>query len=251
MSMSEQEFRRRIVARAAQDIGQGEEGGNNRGPFVAQQMTGTGQPLQGPGAPWCTAWLTRVTNDVAPGSTSRTAATRHLASDFRQAGALSKIAPDLSNVRPGDVIVMPRTDGSTTGAHSAIVESTNGWQIHTIQGNINPDGTNADNTGVRQGVHRRSYTADEIRQLTQGGGYGVGDSVKLARRRGIPIESEGQSRPATRGQRHSALENLDALIEGANIPALRLQVAESEAGQPHPVPRSPDARTPAPESQRG
>ncbi len=180
----------------------------------------------------------------------RTAATRHLASDFRQAGALSKIAPDLSNVRPGDVIIMPRTDGSTTGAHSAIVESVSGGQVHTIQGNINPDGTNADNTGIRQGVHRKSYGADEIRQLTQGSGLGVGDIVKLARRRGVDIEGAGPTQTATRPQRRSSIENLDAIIGGAQIPELRLHVAEANQGQTQPTPQTPDARTPSPEPQR-
>jgi CHAP domain len=207
--MTEKQFRNAIVAKAASDLGQGEEGGNNMGPFVEKQMLGTGQPLQGEGAPWCTAWATRVINDAASGAVKHTASTRDIAGQFRNAGALKKIAPDASNVHPGDVIIMPRTDGDKIGAHSAIVESVADGRINTIQGNINPDGTNADHTDVLQGVHRKSYSISELRNLTKVSGLGVGNSVALANRNGKQITLD----PAS-------------LIANADIPKMNLPYRE-------------------------
>lgn len=148
-----------IVARARQDVGRTEEGGNNRGAIVRESLRGTGYTED---APWCAGAATNWINAAARGQFGRdivqtTAGTATMMSDYRQNGAFSQFKGDLSNVKVGDTVFF-RRDG---GGHVAIVSGNSGGSLRLIEGNVSLGGGNADGQGV-DGVREASFSIGDL-----------------------------------------------------------------------------------------
>lgn len=147
-----------IVARARQDVGRTEEGGNNRGLVVSEALRGTGHSS----AAWCAGAATNWTNDAAKSQLGcsivrTTAGVADSMSDFRSAGAFKPFNGDLSGVRPGDSVFFKRNGGG----HMGIVSSVQDGSISIIEGNVSVGGGNEDGRG-RDGVREETFSVADL-----------------------------------------------------------------------------------------
>ncbi|MBA4274089.1 MAG: hypothetical protein C0436_00385 [Alphaproteobacteria bacterium] len=150
-----------IIARARQDLGRTEEGGNNRGSLVREALRGTGHTEN---APWCAGIGTNWTNDAARpllgcNLVQTTASTAQMQEDYRRAGAYSAFNGDVSRARVGDAVFFARNGGG----HVAYVTSNDGGRLGLIEGNVSVGGGNNDGRGV-DGVREGIFSIAELQQ---------------------------------------------------------------------------------------
>jgi len=144
-----QQFRQAVLANAIADIGKGEEGKNNWGPFVKGLLEGVG--LHEPAA-WCAAAVWRWISTAVDNSDMDIAMSGVLSlgspsakAMFNAARKLGWVLPPGELPQPGDLGVTKRTAYDGNGniidwlAHVFVVEAvTNTVHIHTIEGNVGP-----------------------------------------------------------------------------------------------------------------
>lgn len=148
-------FVEKVIAVAINELGVTEVGFTNSGQRVNQYLAAVGL---GPGNPWCAAFCFWVTDQSGVPSTawkdlSNRAYCPTIESWARSKGILGQTP------KRGDFMLLQMwdNDGQYSG-HIGIVESVDGNQIHTIEGNTSPQGSGGsdDNGG---GVYRRVRSA--------------------------------------------------------------------------------------------
>lgn len=150
-----------VVATARKELGVTETGFTNSGPRVDQYLAAVGL---GPGHPWCAAFAfwccdnAGVPKDIWKGLDNR-AYVPSIESWARSLGILGQ------NPKRGDFALLQMWDnqGQYSG-HIGIVESVNGSEIHTIEGNTSPQGSGGsdDNGG---GVYSRVRSVSSCRYV--------------------------------------------------------------------------------------
>lgn len=121
-----------VVAIALHQIGYGEVGGNNRGPFVEA----LGAP---PGDPWCgflAGWIYQeafaIERRVMP--FARTGSAKRLIDNLATVGERYM---DPIHARPGDLLAINRGKaGATTGHAMIVIANSHDGFLWTLQGNV-------------------------------------------------------------------------------------------------------------------
>lgn len=155
-------FAMRVIAMAAAETGTQEiPDGSNAGPRVEEYLRSVGL---GKGFAWCMAFVYWCVDQAAkaegkPNPLVKTAGvldqwTRTTATKIKQADALANFAL----VKPGQVFIMDFGQGH---GHTGFIESVNGNQLITLEGNTNKEGSREGN-----GVFRR--TTRTIRSINKG-----------------------------------------------------------------------------------
>lgn len=138
--------RQRVVLTAIQEIGTREEGGNNRGPRIAQYLATTGL---GEGHPWCAAFTKFLfdQNEIpTPGATAWSP------SWFPSSRTYWNRGMETSEIRKADTFGLYYQKLGRIGHVGLIEKIENGW-LYTIEGNTGDD-QGRDGDVVRR--HRRS-----------------------------------------------------------------------------------------------
>jgi len=157
--MNKQEFRLAFLQNAIADIGKGEEGGNNDGPYVRGLLDGVGVDYP---AAWCTAavwrWIELAEEDIIINANSSvefdfsdvsklyTPSARAM---FNAAKELGWVLAEGKRPEPGDIMIVKRTAYDANGhiidwlGHAAVVENKKqanryGPFIPVIEGNVGP-----------------------------------------------------------------------------------------------------------------
>ncbi len=145
---------KRILDTARAEVGQHEVGGDNRGPAMAKY----GAPA---GEPWCAFFETWTVGQVMPGMIHPTGSAKNLMQQVHTQGAFHPVA---SNYRPkqGDMLFFDNGPGR---GHVGFVERVDrNGTVHTIEGNIPPQGPVAPAAAQRDGVYRTSYSPASLRE---------------------------------------------------------------------------------------
>jgi len=130
------ELHLRALQIAVSDIGKGEQGSNNRGPYIERirSVDGTGRGPAGAGA-WCacfaSACLIRAAVEldyILPVRTTRSAQAL-----YKRTGRIGTFSAE---PLPGDLICWRRTnDAGDWRGHVGLVEFVEGGRVHTVEGN--------------------------------------------------------------------------------------------------------------------
>lgn len=117
----------------------GEEGGNNRGPFVRKYLAPAGAPE---GSSWCASFVSWCYMQGAGGDASAmpfaySASARALLAEFKSKGWSSAPGSDYLPV-PGDIVVWWRVALAGWEGHVGLVHSVKDGMLYTIEGNHSP-----------------------------------------------------------------------------------------------------------------
>jgi len=148
--MNKQEFRLAFLQNAIADIGKGEEGGNNDGPYVRGLLAGVG--IDCPAA-WCAAavwkWLVTVIWPIYERDNMLSLLTPSARAMLNAAKKLGWVLAEGEDPEPGDIMIVKRTAYDSQGnlidwlGHAAVVENKKqadryGPFIPVIEGNVGP-----------------------------------------------------------------------------------------------------------------
>lgn len=141
---------RAALAIAIQELnaGNGEEGGNNRGPHVRKYLNG----IVDEGNDWCAGFVSWCFSQSGPMPFNYTVGARDVLKQLRAKG-LCVEPSETDPPRPGDVIVWWRKAPTAWQGHVGLVLSYRGGVLSTIEGNKTPK------------VGRFSYTFGKIERL--------------------------------------------------------------------------------------
>jgi len=112
-----------VAAEARKYIGQGEQGGNNRGPFVG----GLGGRQ---GDPWCSSFVSQMTKNVGEDVFGYLPMAKQWWNKARKAGMT------VTEPQSGDIAVFTRGNPKSAQGHVGIVDSVTRDSITVIEGNV-------------------------------------------------------------------------------------------------------------------
>jgi gamma-polyglutamate biosynthesis protein CapA len=127
---------------AIENIGRGEEGGNNLGPFI-EMVHGNPDPDDPEGqasreGPWCSSFVSWCFEKAC----------KQLGVEmpFKRAGTAKRLWKNIKNVGsepkkplPGDVVCWDRQEEDSWQGHIGFVEKVEGNTLHTVEGNVPPE----------------------------------------------------------------------------------------------------------------
>ena len=121
------------------EAGAGENGGNNRGPFVRKYLAPTGLPE---GNPWCASFVSWCYLQASGGTPETMAfaycpSARGLLKEFQDKGWASKPGSEYSPV-PGDLVFWWRVRLDGWEGHVGLVQQLKDGMLYTIEGNRSP-----------------------------------------------------------------------------------------------------------------
>lgn len=133
--MTNQEFRQAVLTNAINDIGKGEGGENNWGPYVQGLLNGVGIDFP---ASWCAAAVWRWIASAMDLQNLKFINLFNLQNPSAKAmyNACRELGWLVTRPQPGDLIFFKRT-GESWYAHVGVVETFNEWDhtVPTIEGN--------------------------------------------------------------------------------------------------------------------
>tara|TARA_R110002153_G_scaffold1580_24_gene8223 strand:+ start:5103 stop:5747 length:645 start_codon:yes stop_codon:yes gene_type:complete len=120
---------------AIENIGNGEEGGNNSGPFVEMLKGKTWDGNDDDDGAWCAdfvGWCVQVASDRlgVPMPIVRSGGAKKLFSNIKEAGC------EVTNPLPGDVVCWDRGNPGSWQGHIGFVEKYEGGILYTVEGNV-------------------------------------------------------------------------------------------------------------------
>jgi hypothetical protein len=120
---------------ARREIGNGEEGGNNSGQYVAEYHRIEDDGDDDDDGSWCAAFISYCFEEAAKElgvemPFARSGGAKKLFSNIASSGQVTE------NPRPGDVVCWDRGDPGSWQGHIGIVESVSDGILHTIEGNV-------------------------------------------------------------------------------------------------------------------
>jgi len=120
---------------ACKQIGKGEEGGNNSGPFVEMLFGKTFDGDDDDDGSWCAAFVSWCFEQAAEQLSitmpfKRSGGAKSLWKNIGNAGSFPK------NPEPGDVVCWDRGKPGSWQGHIGFVERLEGGILHTIEGNV-------------------------------------------------------------------------------------------------------------------
>lgn len=124
VSSCEPAFSSQIVKIAQQEIGHGEQGGDNQGRYVRLYLNGKER------LPWCAGFVSYVLSKANIDEFGYELSARAFYNKARKLGLITQTP------QPGDLIVFWRESKDSFKGHIGIVETINNQRITTIEGNV-------------------------------------------------------------------------------------------------------------------